>query len=291
MSVHLIKSGNISTICLWFIFEFLNVQLWWLPDRRGRDHPRDSGTGARQSGRYSLFDGGQTQGDWLPGQHPPRWSTPRSPQSLWSNQHKLIPTLQVTHQPFHKHFSFIVYLTNFRYPPSDACERLKDGLTALNYLELSDREEITDVEEVRNLTRIIKQRICHSESSSTLIYFFVYYSRSAVNQNNHFSWFLCFLFNCKSVFIYLFVSIVSLFQIREILGCPGVRALLQAHDVVAHEVRFCFLKKCKKLLKSVSVSGVWWGRSAGNSSKLNSEPHCFWWWGRRTQWRMSSGKF
>ena len=23
---------------------------------------------------------------------------------------------------------------------------------------------------------------------------------------------------------------------REILGCPGVRALLQAHDVVAHEV-------------------------------------------------------
>lgn len=25
-------------------------------------------------------------------------------------------------------------------------------------------------------------------------------------------------------------------QVREILGCPGVRALLQAHDVVAHEV-------------------------------------------------------
>ena len=60
-----------------------------------------------------------------------------------------------------------------------------------------------------------------------------------------------------SVFIYLFVFILSLFQVREILGCPGVRALLQAHDVVAHEVRFCFLKKCKRLLKSVSVSGVW----------------------------------
>ena len=58
-----------------------------------------------------------------------------------------------------------------RYPPSDACERLKDGLTALNYLEVSDRDEMSDVEEV-----------------------------------------------------------------REILGCPGVRALLQAHDVVAHEV-------------------------------------------------------
>ena len=25
-------------------------------------------------------------------------------------------------------------------------------------------------------------------------------------------------------------------EVREILGCPGVRALLQAHDVVAHEV-------------------------------------------------------
>ena len=28
----------------------------------------------------------------------------------------------------------------------------------------------------------------------------------------------------------------SCLQVREILGCPGVRALLQAHDVVAHEV-------------------------------------------------------
>ena len=58
-----------------------------------------------------------------------------------------------------------------RYPPSDACHKLKDGLTALNYLEVSDREEMSDVEEV-----------------------------------------------------------------REILSCPGVRALLQSHDVVAHEV-------------------------------------------------------
>jgi len=57
----------------------------------------------------------------------------------------------------------------FRFPPSDACERLKDGLTALNYLEVS--EDLSDIEEV-----------------------------------------------------------------REILSCPGVRALLQAHDVVAHEV-------------------------------------------------------
>lgn len=56
-----------------------------------------------------------------------------------------------------------------RFPPSDACERLKDGLTALNYLEVS--EDLSDIEEV-----------------------------------------------------------------REILSCPGVRALLQAHDVVAHEV-------------------------------------------------------
>ena len=47
-------------------------------------------------------------------------------------------------------FNFDTYLYYFRYPPSDACERLKDGLTALNYLEVSDREEITDVEEVRN---------------------------------------------------------------------------------------------------------------------------------------------
>ena len=37
-----------------------------------------------------------------------------------------------------------------RYPPSDSCEKLKDGLTALNYLEVSDREEIADVEEVSN---------------------------------------------------------------------------------------------------------------------------------------------
>ena len=56
-----------------------------------------------------------------------------------------------------------------RFPPSDACERLKDGLTALNYLEVS--EDLSDIEEV-----------------------------------------------------------------REILSCHGVRALLQAHDVVAHEV-------------------------------------------------------
>ena len=62
-------------------------------------------------------------------------------------------------------------LDNARYPPSDACQKLKDGLTALNYLEVSDREEMSDVEEV-----------------------------------------------------------------REILSCPGVRALLQSHDVVAHEV-------------------------------------------------------
>ena len=61
--------------------------------------------------------------------------------------------------------------THSRYPPSDACQKLKDGLTALNYLEVSDREEMSDVEEV-----------------------------------------------------------------REILSCPGVRALLQSHDVVAHEV-------------------------------------------------------
>jgi len=57
----------------------------------------------------------------------------------------------------------------FRFPPSDACEKLKDGLTALNYLEICD--DMGDVEEL-----------------------------------------------------------------REILCCPGVRALLQAHDVVAHEV-------------------------------------------------------
>ena len=32
------------------------------------------------------------------------------------------------------------------------------------------------------------------------------------------------------------INVSSCLQVREILGCPGVRALLQAHDVVAHEV-------------------------------------------------------
>ena len=54
-------------------------------------------------------------------------------------------------------FNFDTYLYYFRYPPSDACERLKDGLTALNYLEVSDREEITDVEEVHK-KRIIEYK-------------------------------------------------------------------------------------------------------------------------------------
>ena len=54
-------------------------------------------------------------------------------------------------------FNFNTYLYYFRYPPSDACERLKDGLTALNYLEVSDREEITDVEEVHK-KRIIEYK-------------------------------------------------------------------------------------------------------------------------------------
>ena len=31
-------------------------------------------------------------------------------------------------------------------------------------------------------------------------------------------------------------EIADVEEVREILGCPGVRALLQAHDVVAHEV-------------------------------------------------------
>ena len=56
-----------------------------------------------------------------------------------------------------------------RFPPSDACERLKDCLNALNFLEMS--EDLADIEEL-----------------------------------------------------------------REILGCHGVKALLQSHDVVAHEV-------------------------------------------------------
>ena len=71
--------------------------------------------------------------------------------------------------PWRGRQSVMIFLP--RYPPSDACHKLKDGLTALNYLEVSDREEMSDVEEV-----------------------------------------------------------------REILSCPGVRALLQSHDVVAHEV-------------------------------------------------------
>lgn len=56
-------------------------------------------------------------------------------------------------------FNFDAYLYYFRYPPSDACERLKDGLTALNYLEVSDREEIADVEEVCNIDYRMNTRI------------------------------------------------------------------------------------------------------------------------------------
>ena len=39
-----------------------------------------------------------------------------------------------------------------RYPPCDACEKLKDGLTALSYLDTaSEAEEAEDVEEVREI--------------------------------------------------------------------------------------------------------------------------------------------
>jgi len=39
----------------------------------------------------------------------------------------------------------------FRFPPSDACERLKEGLSALNYLEVSEDEQLADLEEVREI--------------------------------------------------------------------------------------------------------------------------------------------
>ena len=39
-------------------------------------------------------------------------------------------------------------ITHYRHPPSDACDRLKDGLTALTYVEVTDREEASDMEEV-----------------------------------------------------------------------------------------------------------------------------------------------
>ena len=39
-----------------------------------------------------------------------------------------------------------------RYPPCDACEKLKDGLTALSYLDTAqEAEEAEDVEEVREI--------------------------------------------------------------------------------------------------------------------------------------------
>ena len=44
-----------------------------------------------------------------------------------------------------------LHITHYRHPPSDACDRLKDGLTALTYVEVTDREEATDMEEVNNI--------------------------------------------------------------------------------------------------------------------------------------------
>lgn len=56
----------------------------------------------------------------------------------------------VPHSPHYGYQYITLQITHYRHPPSDACDRLKDGLTALTYVEVSDREEATDMEEVIN---------------------------------------------------------------------------------------------------------------------------------------------
>ena len=168
-----------------------------------------------------------------------------------------------------------------RYPPSDSCEKLKDGLTALNYLEVSDREEIADVEEVSN---------------------------NRTNTNCHFAfWILCLtvLQNFWQKGFYLSYSLA--FFIKSSIN-PARHFKLwiikwDTHTRETKTARLCFvstlflLNKVWKLFLGEGDTGVsrsassaagswcscswsvWRGRCESDSSKQFCQPHRSCWWG------------